>query len=131
MRDTVRYALPCWPLGEVAHALVVRRDLEAIFDHRREAVAGRAQLTVSVPTMPACLVAGDRAVELVLAGLEVDAHGRLAARDGLRLGTGDAVDLHRVRDLGLVLERDRRLAGLGGHVGLLELERAARVRRRS
>jgi ligand-binding SRPBCC domain-containing protein len=39
MRDTVRYALPCWPLGEVAHALVVRRDLEAIFDHRREAVA--------------------------------------------------------------------------------------------
>jgi ligand-binding SRPBCC domain-containing protein len=39
MRDTVRYALPYWPLGEVAHALVVRRDLEAIFDHRREAVA--------------------------------------------------------------------------------------------
>jgi len=39
MRDTVRYALPGWPLGEVAHALVVRRDLEAIFDHRRDAVA--------------------------------------------------------------------------------------------
>jgi len=39
MRDTVRYALPYWPLGEVAHALVVRRDLEAIFDHRRDAVA--------------------------------------------------------------------------------------------
>jgi ligand-binding SRPBCC domain-containing protein len=39
MRDTVRYALPCWPLGEVAHALLVRRDLAAIFDHRREAVA--------------------------------------------------------------------------------------------
>lgn len=38
MRDTVRYALPWWPLGEVAHALVVRRDLAAIFDHRRDAV---------------------------------------------------------------------------------------------
>jgi ligand-binding SRPBCC domain-containing protein len=39
MRDTVRYALPYWPLGEVAHALLVRRDLAAIFDHRRAAVA--------------------------------------------------------------------------------------------
>jgi hypothetical protein len=39
MRDTVRYALPFWPLGEVAHALLVRRDLAAIFDYRREAVA--------------------------------------------------------------------------------------------
>jgi len=39
MRDTVRYALPFWPLGEVAHALLVRRDLAAIFDHRRQAVA--------------------------------------------------------------------------------------------
>jgi hypothetical protein len=38
MRDTVRYALPCWPLGEVAHALLVRRDLAAIFDYRRDAV---------------------------------------------------------------------------------------------
>ena len=41
MRDTVRYALPWWPLGEVAHALLVRRDLAAIFDHRERAVAER------------------------------------------------------------------------------------------
>jgi len=41
MRDTVRYALPLWPLGEVAHALLVRRDLAAIFDHRERAVAER------------------------------------------------------------------------------------------
>jgi ligand-binding SRPBCC domain-containing protein len=41
MRDTVRYALPWWPLGEVAHALLVRRDLAAIFDHRHHAVAAR------------------------------------------------------------------------------------------
>jgi ligand-binding SRPBCC domain-containing protein len=41
MRDTVRYALPFWPLGEAAHAVLVRRDLAAIFDYRRRAVAER------------------------------------------------------------------------------------------
>jgi len=39
MRDTVRYALPGGPLGAVAHRLLVRRDLETIFDHRRAAIA--------------------------------------------------------------------------------------------
>jgi ligand-binding SRPBCC domain-containing protein len=38
MRDTVRYALPGWPLSEVAHPLVAR-DLAAIFDFRAAAVA--------------------------------------------------------------------------------------------
>ena len=38
MRDVVRYALPGWPLGEVA-APLVRRELAAIFDFRRDAVA--------------------------------------------------------------------------------------------
>jgi ligand-binding SRPBCC domain-containing protein len=41
MRDVVRYALPYWPLGEVAHALLVRRDLERIFDFREAEVARR------------------------------------------------------------------------------------------
>ena len=41
MRDTVRYALPFWPAGELAHALVVRRDLAAIFDFRAAEVARR------------------------------------------------------------------------------------------
>ena len=41
MRDTVRYALPLWPLGEIAHALIVRRDLAAIFDFRAGEVARR------------------------------------------------------------------------------------------
>jgi ligand-binding SRPBCC domain-containing protein len=40
MRDTVRYALPLWPLGELA-APIVRRELRAIFDFRREAVPRR------------------------------------------------------------------------------------------
>jgi ligand-binding SRPBCC domain-containing protein len=38
MRDTVRYALPLGVLGEVAHRLLVRRDLAAIFDFRRDAI---------------------------------------------------------------------------------------------
>ena len=38
MRDVVRYALPFGPLGDLAHALVVRRDLEAIFAYRAERV---------------------------------------------------------------------------------------------
>ena len=33
--DRVRYALPLGPLGAVAHAALVRRDLERIFDFRR------------------------------------------------------------------------------------------------
>jgi ligand-binding SRPBCC domain-containing protein len=37
--DRVRYSLPLWPVGEVANALLVRRDVEAIFAYRREAVA--------------------------------------------------------------------------------------------
>ena len=38
VRDRVRYALPLGAVGAVAHALFVRRDLEKIFDFRREAV---------------------------------------------------------------------------------------------
>ena len=38
MTDTVTYAMPLGVLGSVAHALLVRRKLEAIFDFRRERV---------------------------------------------------------------------------------------------
>jgi hypothetical protein len=41
MRDVVRYSLPLGPLGRAARALLVRRDLEHIFDFRRDAVAAR------------------------------------------------------------------------------------------
>lgn len=43
MRDIVRYAMPFGPLGEVAHRLFVRRDLERIFDFRRDAFAAHFQ----------------------------------------------------------------------------------------
>jgi ligand-binding SRPBCC domain-containing protein len=41
VRDRVRYALPLGPLGRLAHAAFVRRDLERIFDFRHEEVARR------------------------------------------------------------------------------------------
>jgi len=39
VRDTVRYALPYGPLGELARRLFVARDLDAIFDFRARRVA--------------------------------------------------------------------------------------------
>jgi ligand-binding SRPBCC domain-containing protein len=39
IRDRVRYAVPLGPLGTLAHRLFVRRDLERIFDYRREAAS--------------------------------------------------------------------------------------------
>lgn len=41
IHDRVRYAIPLGPLGTIAHGLFVRRDLERIFDFRRDAVAAR------------------------------------------------------------------------------------------
>jgi ligand-binding SRPBCC domain-containing protein len=41
IRDRVRYRLPLGPLGGLAHAALVRRDLRRIFDFRRDAVAAR------------------------------------------------------------------------------------------
>ena len=41
IRDHVRYALPFGPLGTLAHAAFVRRDLERIFDYRAQAVAAQ------------------------------------------------------------------------------------------
>ncbi len=38
MRDRVRYAIPFGPVGRLAEGLFVRRDLESIFDYRRDAV---------------------------------------------------------------------------------------------
>lgn len=41
MKDTVRYVLPLGPLGRVAHGMIVRRDLERIFDYRFARIAER------------------------------------------------------------------------------------------
>jgi ligand-binding SRPBCC domain-containing protein len=38
VRDRVRYTLPLGRLGRLAHVAFVRRDLERIFDFRRDAV---------------------------------------------------------------------------------------------
>jgi len=38
MRDQIHYALPCWPLGEIAHPLIVRPMLKRIFAFRRQTI---------------------------------------------------------------------------------------------
>lgn len=38
-RDQIDYAMPFGRLGELAHPLFVRRDLQRIFDYRHQAVA--------------------------------------------------------------------------------------------
>ena len=38
IRDTVLYRMPYGPLGKIAHRVLVARDLERIFDYRRDAV---------------------------------------------------------------------------------------------
>ncbi len=52
MRDVVRYALPLWPLGDLALPLV-RRELDAIFDFRRDEVARRITPRPAPATAPA------------------------------------------------------------------------------
>jgi ligand-binding SRPBCC domain-containing protein len=37
--DVVNYELPLGPFGAIAHALMVRKDVESIFDFRREKIA--------------------------------------------------------------------------------------------
>jgi hypothetical protein len=39
--DRVEYELPLGPLGDLAHALFVRRSLSRIFDHRQARIAAR------------------------------------------------------------------------------------------
>ena len=39
VRDEILYALPAYPLGELAHLLLVKRDLRRIFDYRHAAVS--------------------------------------------------------------------------------------------
>lgn len=41
IRDRVRYALPLGVLGELAHGVLIRRELERIFDFRGRALAQR------------------------------------------------------------------------------------------
>jgi ligand-binding SRPBCC domain-containing protein len=38
IRDRVRYGLPFGPLGAAVHRLLIERDLERIFDYRRDGV---------------------------------------------------------------------------------------------
>jgi hypothetical protein len=40
MVDRVSYELPLGPIGDLANAVLVHRDLERVFDFRAQAIAG-------------------------------------------------------------------------------------------
>ena len=49
IRDAVLYRMPYGPFGAIAHRILVGRDLERVFDYRRDAVdrlLGRRQSTL-------------------------------------------------------------------------------------
>jgi ligand-binding SRPBCC domain-containing protein len=50
--DHVSYALPFGPLGQLAHALRVRRDVEGIFDYRRDCITKLLDRRAVVQTSP-------------------------------------------------------------------------------
>jgi uncharacterized protein YbjT (DUF2867 family)/ligand-binding SRPBCC domain-containing protein len=99
VRDEITYAVPFGPLGEVAHRLVVRNELERIFRHRSE-VIGSLFATPAPSTGRTIAVAGGTgfvggaiATELHRRGhaVRVLSHRGEAARGGL----ADAIDLRR------------------------------------
>ena len=49
MTDTVRYAVGLGPLGAIAHRVVVRRDVEAIFDYRRDTLGPLLERSLRSP----------------------------------------------------------------------------------
>ncbi len=58
--DVVRYALPLGPLGELAHALAVRRQLRQVFAYRRDFIAGHFGGPVPDPVAVAGGLPADR-----------------------------------------------------------------------
>jgi ligand-binding SRPBCC domain-containing protein len=52
MTDQVRYELPFGAVGRLGHSLLVRRDLEAIFEYRRQQIAKRFGFVECPPSPP-------------------------------------------------------------------------------
>jgi len=38
MTDTVHYSLPLGPIGSLVNSLIIRQQLESIFDYRKQAI---------------------------------------------------------------------------------------------
>lgn len=60
MEDEVRYALPLGPVGRLAHAVVVRRDVHRIFDYRAARIDEVMKAAgAESPETPHGILAGD------------------------------------------------------------------------
>jgi ligand-binding SRPBCC domain-containing protein len=58
IRDTVLYRMPYGPLGAIAHRMFIARDLERIFDYRRDAVERLLGRRQHARTCRLCPIAG-------------------------------------------------------------------------
>lgn len=58
IEDEVTYELPLGPLGDLVHRLVVRRELERVFQFRAEAIAAALATPEAAPTGMTVAVAG-------------------------------------------------------------------------
>jgi hypothetical protein len=77
MHDRVEYEMPLGPLGRIAHWLVVRRQLAAIFDIRARAIGQRFGAPESAQRASTADAAGDFSVasQAVPASRAVDPSG--------------------------------------------------------
>jgi hypothetical protein len=50
MKDEVKYQLPFGVLGDIAHAVIVRKKVESIFSFRREVLKSIFQNNEKIPS---------------------------------------------------------------------------------
>ena len=107
MRDTVRYALGFGAAGELAHRLLVRRDLEAIFDFRQARACPRCWPPPAGVRVRPAMAGGPLQGRVALvagatrgAGARDRRRPRRGGRDGLRHGPQLARRALRVRPPG-------------------------------
>jgi NADH dehydrogenase len=74
MTDEVEYELPFGPLGDIAHRLVVRAELERIFGYRSAVLATALRAPASAPTGRTVAVAGGTG--FVGGGIAAELHRR-------------------------------------------------------
>lgn len=94
MRDDISYRLPFGPLGVIAHALFMKRQINAMFDHRHA--------TLFSDLVDHATMAGDRRLKVAITG----ARGMIGSALGGYLGCGGHAVRPIARQDGLTFDLD-------------------------